>query len=108
MPKEKPALTRSTTIEAFLKARTDLRVGVDAVDSLLKELNKLGDLIVIESSKNAKAEQRTTLMTRDIQIAFEKLLGMVGEDRLFQQIEKLPAKETAQLSQQIETWLKEH
>lgn len=108
MANEKPAITRATTLEAFLKARTDLRVGIDAVESLLLELGKLGDRIAKEATLAAKGEQRTTLMARDIQTAFEKILGVMGEDRLFDQIEKLSAKETANLSQKIETWLKEH
>ena len=108
MKREKPALTRATTLAAFLKARTDLRIGVDAVGSLLDELGKLGELIVNEADKHARAEQRNTLMARDIQASLEKLLGLAGEATLFQQIEKLPAKETAQLAQKIEEWLKEH
>lgn len=105
---ELPSLSKPNTLEAFLKARTDLRVGVDAINALLTALDQLGTQIAQAATKSAKAEKRTTILEKDITVALAALLGGSDLDGIFKRLESLNSKDTAQLAKQIEQWLKEH
>lgn len=103
-----PSLSKPNTLEAFLKARTDLRVGVDAINALLTALDQLGTQIAQAATKSAKAEKRATILEKDITAALATLLGGSDLDGIFKRLESLNSKDTAQLAKQIEQWLKEH
>lgn len=105
---ELPSLSKPNTLEAFLKARTDLRVGVDAINALLTALDQLGTQIAQAATKSAKAEKRATILEKDITAALAALLGGSDLDGIFKRLESLNSKDTAQLAKQIEQWLKEH
>jgi histone H3/H4 len=106
MSQELPDLTRKTTLESFIKARTPLRIGVDALDLFLAELNTLGSQVTQTATQLAQSEKRTTLLAKDIQAALSQHLGGGNNlDSLFQSIEKLNAKDTATLAQRITAWL---
>ena len=108
MKDELPELTRKSTLEALFKARTDLRIGNDALDTCLTGFNTLGSKIVSMAVANAKLEQRTTLMAKDALTAFQSIQSGNNLDDLFPQLEKLSAKDTADLAQRIKEWLEQH
>ena len=108
MADDKPSLTKPTTLETFFKSRTDLRIAVEAISFLQSELDTLGEQIAKEATRTAKQEKRTTILQRDIKEALTTLLGQTSLEGIFKRLETLSAKDTAQLSQQIEIWLKEH
>ncbi len=76
MPDSPPV--RETTIRNFLKDRTDMRVSEDAVDLMVSLLTTTSEAIAIRAAETATEEQRTTILDRDIQNAFEEFLGASG------------------------------
>ena len=76
MPDSPPV--RETTIRNFLKDRTDMRVSEDAVDLMVSLLTTTSEAMAIRAAETATEEQRTTILDRDIQNAFEEFLGASG------------------------------
>jgi histone H3/H4 len=106
-PPAPPELTRKSTLEIYLKTLSDKRVGVDAVDVFLARLNDLGLKVVQSATRSAEAAGRNTLMGKDIEASFKTLVGGADLDGIFQNIHNLSAKETADLSQKIQDFLKQ-
>lgn len=105
----KPDITKKTTIETFMKAHADMRVGVDAIAEFLGRLNDLSASIVKAAAANARAEGRTTIMAPDITKAMSSVTGSTSDlPFLFKQLEALDAKDTATLAEMIQTWLNAH
>lgn len=91
-----PGITKPTTVESFMKAHTDLRVGADAVALLLDRLNTLAASVVKAAETNATQQGRTTIMAPDVTAAMTTVTGSTSDlPFLFQQLETLSAKDTA-------------
>jgi hypothetical protein len=90
-----------------MKTLSNKRVGVDAVDLFLARLNDLGQRVVRSATRSAEAAGRNTLMGKDIEASFKTLVGGADLDGIFQNIHNLSAKETADLSQKIQDFLKQ-
>jgi histone H3/H4 len=73
-----PPPVRPSTIKQFLQDRTQLRVSEEAISHMVDLLTTLSDKIALRASQFAVAEQRNTLLNRDIQNAFESFLGESG------------------------------
>jgi len=69
---------RPTTVARFLKERTGLRVGVDATDLLTELLTTAADQVADQARQLAEADDRSTLMARDVQAGFEAFLRATG------------------------------
>lgn len=106
-PPAPPELTRKSTLEIYLKTLSDKRVGVDAVDVFLARLNDLGLKVVQSATRSADAAGRNTLMGKDIEASFKTLVGGADIEGIFQNIHNMSAKETADLSQKIQDFLKQ-
>jgi len=104
-----PMITKANTVESFIKAHAKLRVGKSATSTLLNQLNTLSIEIVKETELNTTQEKRKTIMDSDIDHAVTKVTGSTSDlPFLFQQIEKLSAKDTAALSELIQNWVESH
>ena len=57
-------ITRTSTAKNFLKTHSQLRVGAEAIDSLVNGLNQFTLELVEKADALAQAEDRTTLMER--------------------------------------------
>lgn len=73
-----PPPVRETTIRNFLKDRTEMRVADDAVDLMVSLFTTTAEAMALRAAETATEEQRTTIMDRDIQNAFEEFLGASG------------------------------
>jgi len=104
-----PAITKPNTVEAFMKARSTLRVGSDAVAFLLDQLNTLSETVVKTAEANARKEARTTIMAADVKAAMADVTGSTSDlPFLFKQLEALNAKDTAALADLIQNWIDSH
>jgi len=102
----KPSVTKANTVETFTKAHAELRVGKDAVSYFLERLNILAEAVVKAAETNAVKEDRKTIMAKDIEVAMTDVTGSTADlPFLFNQIEKLNAKDTANLSELIAKWI---
>lgn len=70
-----PPPVRRTSVENFLKETTDLRVGADATDRLTSILTHLAEHIAGTAAATARAEDRGTILERDITHALEVFLS---------------------------------
>ena len=105
----KPGITKPNTVESFIKANSDLRVGVDAVACFLELLNALSETVVKDAEANAKQEGRTTIMAVDVAVAMTSATGSTSDlPFLFKQLEHLSAKDTADLATLIQKWIDTH
>ena len=103
------SITKPNTIETFMKANTDLRIAAEALKEFQKQLDALALAITKEATKQAKAAGRTTIMAADIKAAMTAVTGSTSDlPYLFRQLEKLTAKETADLSTLIQKWISTH
>ncbi len=69
---------RPTTLQEFLKERTGMRVAEEAVDLLVELLTASADKIAVEAGQAAVEAERSTIMARDIQDAFDAFLRDTG------------------------------
>jgi len=98
-------------MEAFMKAHTDLRVGADAIASLIDRLTALAEAVAKAAETNAKKENRTTIWAADVTAAMAPLTGSGSASdlpSLFKRLEALTAKDTADLSALIQKWVDSH
>ena len=106
---ENSAITKANTIETFIKANSQLRVGVDAVAFFLDRLNVLSAGVVKDAEAKAIREGRNTIMADDIRAGIAAATGATSDLAfLFKQLEALPAKETADLAELIRKWIETH
>ena len=73
MPGE--SITKPTTVQQFLKTRSGLRVEASAVDHFLTTVDELAGRVADKATELAKAEQRTTMLERDIIEGFKAVVG---------------------------------
>ena len=104
-----PGITKPNTVEAFFKANSTLRVGVDAVSCFLDHLNIFSTTVVKCAEGSAKQAGRTTIMAADVNAAMTSATGSTSDLAfLFKQLEHLSAKDTADLATLIQTWIDTH
>jgi histone H3/H4 len=104
-----PGITKLNTVEAFVKARSDLRVGADVVSFFLDQLNAMSEAVVKTADATAKQDARTTIMLSDIKAAMSTITGSTSDlPFLFKQLENLTAKDTANLAELIQKWIDTH
>lgn len=105
----KPDITKPNTVESFVKANSTLRVSSDAITQFILQLNTLSETVVKAAETHAKQEDRTTIMANDVNTAMASVIGSATDlPSLFKQIERLNAKDTANLSMMIQKWLETH
>ncbi len=73
-----PPAVRPTTLQEFLKERTGMRVAEEAVEQLVELLTAAADKIATEAAQAAVEAERSTIMARDIQDAFDSFLRDSG------------------------------
>lgn len=106
---ETVSITKPNTVEVFMKANTDLRIGADTLKEFQKQMDGLALSITKEAGKVAAAAGRTTIMAADVRAAMTAVTGSTSDlPYLFGQLEKLSAKETADLSVLIQNWIAAH
>jgi len=104
-----PEITKANTIETFMKANSSLRIGKDAVADFLARLNALSAAVVKAAEITATNQNRKTIMAADIEQAMTSVTGNTSDlPFLFKQIEKLNARDTADLAALIRTWIDSH
>ena len=77
MPEPSPPI-RETTARNFLKDRTGKRIGEDAVELFVTHFTTMAEEVAVRAAELAQDGQRTTVLDRDIQKAFEAFLGASG------------------------------
>ena len=103
------SITKPSTVETFMKANTDLRIAADALKEFQKQMHALALSITKEAARQATAAGRTTIMAADVKSAMTAVTGSTSDlPYLFRQLEKLTAKETADLSTLIQKWITAH
>ena len=103
------SITKPSTVETFMKANTDLRIAADALKEFQKQMDALALSITKEAARQATAAGRTTIMAADVKSAMTAVTGSTSDlPYLFRQLEKLTAKETADLSTLIQKWISTH
>lgn len=108
-PDEDAAITKEATAKAFLKAHTSQRISTEAIPALVTGINALALSVVQKAEALSQAEQRTTILDRDIQEAIKTLGGIENSpEGLFQAIEKMEPEMIGQVALKIAAWVKEH
>lgn len=106
---EAAEITKEGTVKAFLKAHTSQRVSVEAIPVMVAGMNELALILAQKAEALSKAEQRTTILDRDIQTALATFTNVEPTpDNLFKSIEKLEPEVIGQLALKIAAWVKEH
>ena len=102
-------ITRTSTAKKFLKENSQLRVGADAIDALVNGLNEMTLELVQKADALAQAEERTTLMERDIIAAMQSAGGVQPTpEGLFKAIEKMTPEEVGRVALLIAEWVKQN
>lgn len=73
-----PPPIRSTTIKNFLKERSDLRVSVEAIELMVELLTTAAVSIADKAVEATVADDRSTLLGRDIQGAYDEFMREAG------------------------------
>lgn len=103
-------LTRPSTVEAFLKETTSLRVGPKPVEVFLTQIETLARAVALKASELAHADgNRPTLLERDILEAFLAVAGVGAQPGdpagIFAQMDRLTTDQLALLINKIRDWL---
>ncbi len=69
---------RSTTVHAFLQEHTEMRVSEGATTLLVGLLTTTAENVATTATQGAAVEDRTTILGRDIQSAWDALLEASG------------------------------
>jgi len=86
-----------------------MRIAADALKEFQKQLDTLALSFTREAVKQAQAADRPTIMAADVKAAMTAVTGSTSDlPYLFRQLEKLTAKETADLSTLIQKWITTH
>lgn len=103
------SITKPTTVQLFLKAHSELRVEVAAVDGFVTAIDDLAGRVADKAAALAKAEKRTTLLERDVADGFKAVVGTPGQlvdpDAVFRQLDQLSTDQLAKVINLIEEWL---
>ncbi len=107
MPGE--SITKPTTVQQFLKARSGLRVEAVASDRFLATVDELAGAVTDKAAELARAEKRTTLLERDVLEGFKSVVGTPGQvldpQAVFRQLDQLSTDELARVINLIGEWL---
>lgn len=106
MPGE--SITKPTTVQQFLKTRSDLRVEASAVDHFLATIDELAGRVADKATELAKAEKRTTMLERDVVDGFTAVVGTPGQvdpEAVFRQLDALDTDSLARVINLIQEWL---
>lgn len=107
MPGE--SITKPTTAQQFLKAHAALRVEVAAVDRFVVSIDELAGQVADKAAALAKAENRTTLLERDIIEGFKSAVGTPGQapdpEAVFRLLDQLDTDQLARVINLIGEWL---
>lgn len=103
------SITKEATVKAFLKAHTSQRISVEAIPAMVAGMNELALSLAQKAEALSQAEQRTTILGRDMDEAL-KSVGSVENtpENLFKAIEKLEPEMIGQVALKIAAWVKEH
>lgn len=74
MPDHPPPPIRETTARTFLKDRTEMRVGDDAVELFVTHFTTMAEAIAARAAELAQEDDRVTVLERDIDAAFNEFL----------------------------------
>ncbi len=74
MPDEAPPPIRETTARTFLRDRTELRVGDDAVELFVTHFTTMAEAVALSAAALAQNDERATVLERDIDAAFNEFL----------------------------------
>ena len=107
MPEE---ITKPATVKAFLKANTTQRIGEDAITTMFDNLNQFAIAIVKKAESLSLAENRTTVLGRDIDQAFKGSGGDIesSPDGIFKAVETMGPEDIGKISILIAQWVKDH
>ena len=107
MPEE---ITKPATVKGFLKGSTSLRVGEEAITAMFNGINQTASDIVKKADSLCQAENRTTILDRDINQAFNTIGGGVDNspEGIFKAVEKMEPEDIGKISIMIAQWVKEH
>lgn len=108
MPEEMD-LIKTHTIKRYIKEILDMKSSKTVADDLRARFNELIKQIIREASKNAKKDDRTVIMPRDMEPAVKSHLGAkyLTEEEIFKQIKRLNPIQIGSLTKQIEKYIQE-
>ena len=98
-----PTVTRISTLETFVKSKTELRIRSSGLSYLMDELDTLVESIVQNAEKYAKENERSTILLEDFEHGVDAALqrGSVSVESILETIETLPVVEIAHLAKQV-------
>ena len=101
------SITKPTTLQLFIKARTTFRVEAAAITTFTGLIDQVAAAVVTQAVVLATAGDRTTLLKRDIEDAFKFVIGTPGVDpqTIFGELDKLTTDELAKVINLIQAWL---
>ena len=76
------SLLKTNSPKTFLRERSGLRIGTAATDKLIAVLTEAAELICDHAKQQAEADERSTLMERDIEAGLERYLQSSGPSLL--------------------------
>ncbi len=101
MPDDPPIL-RETTARTFIKDRTGKRVREVAVDLFVTHFTTIAEAVAGRAAELADAEERTTILWRDIDTAYNELLQagtLVGPGAIHTAIDMVSNEDLGELIQ---------
>ena len=100
MPDEPPPPIRETTARTFLKDRTSMRVGEDAVEAFVNHFTAVAEAVASRAAELAEEEERTTILERDVETAFREIETVPrGPDAIHTAIDTVSNQGLSQLIQ---------
>ena len=98
-----PSVTRFSTLERFVKSKTDLRIRRSGLEYLLEELDCLVESIVKHAEKHAQTNDRSTILLEDFEQGVDDALqrGSISVESLLNTIENLPVVDIVHLANQV-------
>ena len=101
--KKKRSITKTYTLQSFMKALTRLKVSDDTVEDFIRELDELAAAVTRRCEKVAREDRMKTLMPQHLQKALDEVLrrGALTVEELLEKIEPLTAVELSQLADAI-------
>ncbi len=92
-----------STARTFLKDRTDLRVAEDAVELFVSHFTAIAEAVATRAGNLATEEERTTMLERDVDTAFNEFLQagpqVIGPDAIHSAIDTISNQGMGQLIQ---------
>ena len=108
---DEPITTKSAA-ERFIKARirSDARIGPGVIDALIARLSQVGDQAGRKADALARADNRTTVLERDLAEAFETVSpigggGVVDPPGVFALLDRMTTAQLGELVRKIQEWL---